>query len=301
MQLRRFAENPIIRPHMDDRMGDNINGPSLIKVPDWIEDSLGTYYLYFAHHQGTYIRLAYADRLAGPWTTYAPGTLQLEQTPAQRHIASPDVHVDHENQRLIMYYHGPVDMSKATLPDTLANGVLKRGGQRNFVAISTDGIHFTSSNEILGAPYFRVFYWGGYTYALGMPGIFFRSRDGFTNFERGPTLYSKDMRHTAVKLDGDTLSVFFSQAHDCPEHILMSQIELTPDWMEWQPSEAVSVLKPEAECEGADCPLEPSERGSIHVPVCQLRDPGIYREGDKAYLLYSVAGERGIGIAEIVE
>jgi hypothetical protein len=81
----------------------------------------------------------------------------------------------------------------------------------------------------------------------------------------------------------------------------MSQIELAPDWNDWQPSEAVSVLLPETECEGADCPVVPSKRGSIHEPVCQLRDPGIYREGDRTYLLYSVAGERGIGIAEIVE
>jgi hypothetical protein len=286
---------------MDARMGDNINGPSLIKVPDWLPNPMGTYYLYFAHHQGTYIRLAYADRLEGPWSTYEPGTLRLEQTPARRHIASPDLHIDDEHQRLIMYYHGPVDMSKATLPSTLANGTPLRGGQRNFVATSTDGIHFASGNEILGSPYFRVFHWGGYTYALGMPGIFFRSKDGFTDFERGPTLYSKDMRHTAVKLDGDTLSVFFSQAYDCPEHILMSKIELTPDWTSWQPSEPVSVLVPETECEGADCPVVPSERGSVHEPVCQLRDPGIYREGDKTYLLYSVAGEQGIGIAEMVK
>ena len=91
MELKRFPQNPIIRPHMDDRMGENINGPSLIRVPDWIEAPLGNYYLYFAHHQGAYIRLAYADRLEGPWTTYAPGTLQLEQTPARSHIASPDL------------------------------------------------------------------------------------------------------------------------------------------------------------------------------------------------------------------
>ena len=301
MILRRFTENPIIRPHMDDRMGDNINGPSLIKVPDWIEAPLGMYYLYFAHHQGTYIRLAYADRLEGPWTTYEPGTLQLEQTPARKHIASPDVHIDDETQRLIMYYHGPVDMSTVILPSPLADGPDLRGGQCSYVATSTDGIHFTSGSEILGTSYFRVFDWNGYTYALGMPGIFFRSKDGLCNFERGPTLYSKDMRHTAVKLDGDRLTVFFSLAHDCPEHILMSQIELTPDWIEWQASEPVSVLKPETECEGADCPLVPSERGSVHVPVRQLRDPGIYREGDETYLLYSVAGEQGIGIAEIIE
>ena len=104
-----------------------------------------------------------------------------------------------------------------------------------------------------------------------------------------------------IKLDGDTLSVFYSRAHDCPEHILLSQIELTPDWMNWQDSEPVSVLKPEAACEGAGLPVLPSERGAIHEPACQLRDPAVYREGDRTYLLYSVAGEQGIGMAEIVE
>jgi hypothetical protein len=34
MKITRLAQHPIIRPHMDDRMGDNINGPSLIRVPD---------------------------------------------------------------------------------------------------------------------------------------------------------------------------------------------------------------------------------------------------------------------------
>src|SRR5207253_325786 len=56
MHVTRFTTNPIIRPGLDDRMGDNINGPSLIRVPDWIEKPLGRYYLYFAHHDGDYIR-----------------------------------------------------------------------------------------------------------------------------------------------------------------------------------------------------------------------------------------------------
>ena len=36
------------------------------------------YYLYFAHHKGSYIRLAYGDAVAGPWTVYEPGVLSLE-------------------------------------------------------------------------------------------------------------------------------------------------------------------------------------------------------------------------------
>ena len=42
---------------MDERMGGNIQGPSLIKVPDWVENPLGNYYLYFADHRGIYIRI----------------------------------------------------------------------------------------------------------------------------------------------------------------------------------------------------------------------------------------------------
>ena len=35
---------------MNARMGDTINGPSLIRVLDWVQDLFGRYYLYFAHH-----------------------------------------------------------------------------------------------------------------------------------------------------------------------------------------------------------------------------------------------------------
>ena len=67
--VERFAENPIIRPAMlPGKDGQNINGPSLVRVPDWVEKPLGKYYLYFAHHDGRYIRLAYADDLHGAYS-----------------------------------------------------------------------------------------------------------------------------------------------------------------------------------------------------------------------------------------
>ena len=59
--VTRLGDGPIIAQHMDGRMGGNVQGPTLIRVPDWVEDPLGKYYLYFADHRGTYIRLAYAD------------------------------------------------------------------------------------------------------------------------------------------------------------------------------------------------------------------------------------------------
>ncbi len=285
MRVERLSNNPMIRPHMDARMGANINGPSLVRTPDWLPNPLGKYYLYFGHHQGKYIRLAYADRLSGPWTTYEPGVLHLNDAYTTGHLASPDVHVDHGNREIRMYYHGPVPGR----------------GQQSKVALSSDGIHFTARSENLGNSYFRVFRWHGATYALGMPGIFYRSMDGLTEFRQGPVLFSEDQRHTAPKLDGDTLSVFYSNAHDCPERILLSRVELTPDWMNWRASEAAVILEPETDYEGADLPLQPSRRGWSPERVRQLRDPGIYREGDDTYLLYSVAGESGIAIAKITD
>jgi hypothetical protein len=77
MKVKRFPANPIIRPNMSPRMGGNVNGSSLIRVPDWIENPLGCYYLYFGHHCGTYIRLAYADDLHGRCHLYEPGVLPL--------------------------------------------------------------------------------------------------------------------------------------------------------------------------------------------------------------------------------
>ena len=53
--ITRLGDGPIITPEMDDRMGGNIQGPSLIKVPTWVDNPLGKYYLYFADHRGTYI------------------------------------------------------------------------------------------------------------------------------------------------------------------------------------------------------------------------------------------------------
>ena len=80
VRVTRLANGPIIGPHLHPSIGVNIQGPSLIRMPDWIEDRLGAYYLYFADHKGSYIRLAYADHLAGPWRVHPPGSLHLAQS-----------------------------------------------------------------------------------------------------------------------------------------------------------------------------------------------------------------------------
>ena len=59
------------------------------------------------------------------------------------------------------------------------------------------------------------------------------------------------------------------------------------------------MLRPEFDWEGAQAPLAPSVRSVAYGKVNQLRDPAIFVEDGRTYLLYAVAGESGIAIAEL--
>lgn len=301
--VTRLGGGPIITQDMDALMGGNVQGPSLIRVPEWVENPLGKYYLYFADHRGTYIRLAYADDLLGPWKTYEPGSLQIEESyfptileadapGGYAHIASPDVHVRHDREEIVMYVHGR-DAGAYESSDPRWSPQVTR------LAVSKDGLEFEGRSEVLGRPYFRVISHGDYYYALSMPGYMYRSRDGITNFEEGPRFFNDDMRHSALLVRNDTLYVFWTQAGHAPERIFVSTIDMKGDWSTWYEEDATEILRPERSYEGADLEVSPSRRGYIDVRANQLRDPAIYEEGEKIYLLYSVAGESGIAIAEL--
>lgn len=290
LHVTRFMDVPLLTADMDEILGGNVNGPSLIKVPSWLPNPLGAYYLYFAHHSGKSIRLAYADNLKGPWHIYKPGTLQCEHSFCRGHIASPDVHIDEANRRLILFYHGVPQLPLGKVP------------QATKVACSEDGLNFTAIEETLGRAYWRSFWWKDAYYAVTMSGRLYRSREWLGPYEEGPDLFREmdiRQRHMAVKLSGNTLYLFYSIKEDTPEHIVVSRIPLTDSWMNWSVTSYESVLKPERDYEGADLPLLPSASGAIHTRVRQLRDPGIYEEDGQTYLLYSIAGESGLAMVKI--
>lgn len=284
MRVERLGASPIITPESDPSIGANINGPSLIRVPEWVARPLGRYYLYFAAHRGAFIRLAHSNTIDGSWQVYRPGALHLADSHFIDHIASPDVHVDHAARDIVMYYHG----------------VCEDGTQATRLAVSSDGLRFRAAPEILGPWYLRAFEWRGWWYALAMPGVLYRSRTGRTPFERGPALLSSDTRHTAVWVEDGTLFVVFSRVGDYPERLLVTRVILEPDWSTWRAEEPYVLLEPDADYEGANLPLTPSARGEVTGPCRQLRDPAIFEEGTRRYLLYAVAGESGIAVARIV-
>ena len=188
--------------------GSNINGASVIRVPDWIPTSErahrnAQFYMYFANHSGDDIRLAWASSIQGDWNlwngeggsspnrawgsdgnnsgtrTGGNGVLDLDigngelaasdNSPVaiKSHVASPDVHVDDVNQRIVMYFHAEqVDIVRPF--DT---------NQKSFVATSKYGLNFNPESDggedgqgmrevVLGRHYFRTFEVGGQTFAF---------------------------------------------------------------------------------------------------------------------------------------
>lgn len=290
--LARLPGNPIISPQTHPSIGTNISGPTLIRVPAWVTDPLGRYYLYFADHNGTYIRLAYADDLQGPWRVHEPGALDLADSFFTDHIASPDVIVDEASRRIRLYFHGltPED-----------------GTQHTRVAISADGVAFATVEEPVGtgSAYWRVFEYGEWWYALAMPARedpvnVHRSRDPLKPFDAGSQLFPAVPRqvHNAVLLRGDVMDVFYTREGDRPERIWHSEVTLGPDWTTWQATPPAECLAPETDWEGADLPIVAGTVGALSEPSRALRDPAIFEDEGRTYLLYAVAGESGIGIAE---
>jgi hypothetical protein len=88
-------------------------------------------------------------------------------------------------------------------------------------------------------------------------------------------------------------------ATDPPERLLLSTIDMSGPWETWTVGETVELLRPERDWEGAGLPLETSRRSFAPGPVNQLRDPAIFEEDGRIWMLYAIAGESGIALAEL--
>jgi len=327
--------------------GEDINGPSAIRIPDWISpenraDPTAKYYCYFAHHTGEYIRMAWAAEIEGPWHLYQVGTatplgdrgvldlgdkvINLENgiVIPNNHLASPDAHVDNENQRIILYFHSG--------SSTYVNGT-ELSSQLSYVSFSPYGLEFYDNIQpvILGNSYFRVFDYQDNLYALSNDGTPYKALDAnapwtapagfdFTkklweNHPKNPFQaditgidgISSDIlrvRHTAVRKVGDELQVFYSRRGDLMENIQMSTIDLSVgDWIKWDATyPPYQILQSAPGWEGGDLSTIPSETSSAPEDVNQLRDPYVLEDNDGSiYLFYTGRGEDAIGLAQLFE
>lgn len=340
--IRLNNAEPIIEPSMFSNAedGENINGPSLIRIPDWIPSdkrahSSAQYYLYFADHIGDYIRMAWAPSIEGPYTLYndytTPGNrgvldnkeadiyLDNDVRIEENHLASPDVIVDDINQRIIMYFHSG---------SSFFVGSSEVDKQVTWVSTSPYGLNFYDGIQSVhfGTSYFRLFEYGGNLFALDNGADINRALSAQTPWaipenhdfteplwESNPSnnLFQDDItvsrselriRHTGARVADNQLHVFYSRRGDFQERIQLSTIELTADWADWDASyPAIEVLAPNPGWEGGHHTLANSET-SAGVDVNQLRDPDVFEDEDgQLYLFYTGNGEGGIGIAKLYE
>ena len=334
-------------PGVEDE-GENINGPSLIRIPDWISPAnrahrSAVYYLYFGAHVGDYIRMAWAANITGPWHLYQVGAnvsrgnrgvldnggrdinvgngIVIEEN----HLASPDVHVDNENRRIILYFHSG--------SSTFFNGN-EMSGQFTWVATSPYGLDFNNRIEPvrLAPSYVRTFEHGNELYAFDNSASPKRALDANNPWEPPSNYYSGStlsnlwesrsgsftqepigdnlglsraqlrVRHTAVRVVGNDLHVFYTRRGDSPERVMMSTVNLrVGDYENWQFSfPPAEILTATSGWEGGQFMPEPSETSAAPENVNQLRDPYVFEDSDGSlYLIYAGRGEDGLGIAAL--
>lgn len=306
----------VISPQMlSEEDGKNINGPSVIKSPSWLKGAPGKYLMYFAHHTGSYIRLAYADKLTGPWQIYEGGVLHVDKpketglTWNPDHVASPEVIADEKNKQLLMYFHTPITPAPKFDDPDYQKKVLQQK-QATYLAVSDDGINWKTNGRKIAEHYLRVYpaqgggYWG-----FARAGALSYSYDGkwlFDNLKPGPM--DKDpvtfsmARHVALLPAKGGVDVFYSAIADVPESIMVTRINMNGnDWTKWTASKPKLVLAPETDYEGVNLPMKPGTFGSSKNPERGLRDPYVIRDNGKLYMFYTVQGEKGIALVELKE
>lgn len=301
-KAERIGDGPIIEHGMHPSLGDNINGPSLVRRPAWCPGP-GRWMLYFAHHKGQHIRLAFANDPAGPWTVHPPGVLPLSETPLAQtrpdtpqpawareagqdglypHLASPDVWVDDTSEEFRMLFHG-------LAPD---------GEQVSYEASSRDGLDWQVEGPPIAETYLRRFTHAGQDYAMARLGVLMRQHPD-AGWQIGPTPFTGALRHVAVLVEGDTLHVVFSRIGDAPERLIHTTLDLTRPWPDWRTGPERELLRPAMSWEGANEPNCPSVAGAVGF-ANELRDPDLTQDGENVWLVYSGGGEAALGFARLI-
>ena len=160
------------------------------------------------------------------------------------HIASPDVHVDETNRRIVMYFHGLEGYAK----------------QVTRVAFSSDGISFKAVETVLCPSYLRVVKTQKGLLGMTMPGDVYWPTAWDRGFAKVTRLFNPNFRHHALLSMRDWVFVFWTEVGEVPESIKVSLLEIGNVSEHSEPLHQGILLKPELAWEGSEAPLEPSVR-----------------------------------------
>ena len=141
----QFIENKtliISKINLPKMVSDSINGPSCLRTPNFIKNPLGKYMLYFGHHTGEFIRIAYSDEIFTGWKFLNHRVNDVNEGKIfHDHVASPDIYVDDIENSIYMFFHSRIKGSRE---------------QKTFLSKSNDGINFALVEDNIDLPfYFR--------------------------------------------------------------------------------------------------------------------------------------------------
>ena len=283
---------------LTQNFNSNICNPCIIKVPEWVKDSLGKYYLYYADHRGKYIKFAFSNFIFNNWRSKLDIIININSfNNAINHIASPEIYIDDIKKKFYLLTHSHSATHK---------------GQWTYVSESNNGLHFKVVNDKPLAPfYLRVFKYNNFFYGVSKGGNLWKTNELIREFYPCQNLfdpsksnellhnYEGAVRHVGLFVENNILYIFYSKIGDKPERIYFSKLNLEKNDKNWKFNSETELLRPTMDFEGANLPLLKSKPGDTPVAENALRDPYLFKINSNYYLAYCVQGEFGIAIAEI--
>ena len=296
----------------------NINGPFLLRMPDWAAEKQAAFHTYFGHHKGKSLRLAYANRLEGPWAMHPDPVIPLANSlfapedPAPdwvdalggdylyAQVASPDAHIDELNRRIVMYYYG----------------LLRDSDQQTRLATSTDRLHFTPQAPLLGPPYFRARRLDAVIYLSMWEGRLGRMTSWEGPVELAPPIHDgyhlpphvsghdsgqpgRQIRHDHIFAHDGRIYMTFSRIGDTPERCLHCEVVPADDWAAWRFGQVSDLLRLAPGWEGGDLTMRPSIMGTAWDRLHELHDPALITDNGQGFMAYCGGAESGLGIARL--
>ena len=276
---------------------ENINGPTLVEFECPLFPKLRLYLMYFGHHKGKYIRVAWAFSPTGPFRRVPlvrPLLLRDRFGERKGHVASPEVRT--VGGKRYMFAHSP---SRHFRP----------GKQITYMSRLRLGVVCSRPKPIDLPSYARFFSLNGDMHAITNGADVFKldsnsleTRQLDVDKSRLLVPESQDViervRHPQILAWlGHTLC-FYTRVGDAPERVFVSLLEAkNPEEIMF--STPIELLRPREDYEGAHHNIEPSKSGISRRPENALRDPFVGEFGGQHFLYYSTAGEKGIACAEL--
>ncbi len=279
----------------------SICNPCIIRTPAWFKKKLGKYYLYFADHRGTFIKLLFSNDLNKNWKFLNKKILNIKsksKLDAYNHIASPEVFINNKEKKIYMFTHSH---SRSKI------------GQWTYLSISNDGINFVKKfNNPLAPFYFRLFKHKNNFYGIVKGGDLWRSKQINFKYKKYQNLITqkvsktnlhnknKSIRHVGILKKKNYLHCVFSRIGDKPERIFYTKINLHKKFEKWKFQKIKELIRPIFAYEGSNIKLKKSKPGDAPKPENALRDPYLFSDKGKTYLIYCVKGEKNFAICELL-